>query len=206
MESLIEFSAPEIYDAAVVQDDAVSATTAGTALSLLLSEPLVLEGAHIPLSNARVLTLRTPVQAEDNVSVLGYIVSVQGYIQKSEGARAVVMADLGNATKVVEFPFGDPPPLEIPEGGLPIGEDFSEDEASENEVREDLNQDFVFDIFSLEQRPIRDNNPRLFHALPPFTICLTLHATRRTPQDYVMMLIEGIDVRAVPDPIDHLHG
>lgn len=141
--------------------------------------------------------------AEDEVSVLGYIVSVQGYIQKSEGARAVVLADLGNATKVVEFPFGDPPPIEIPEGGLPVGEEDEEDTGDEtDETREDLNQEFVFDVFSLEQRPNRDNNPAMFHPLPPFTICLSLHATRRTPQDYVSLMIEAIDIRAVPDPMD----
>ena len=201
MESLIEFSAPEIYDAVTAQSDTVSATTAGTALSVLLSEPLSLNGAG-PLSAARVLSLRAAVKAEDDTSVLGYVVSVQGYIQKSEGARAVVLADLGNATKVVEFPFGDPPPLEIPEGGLPIGDEESHETA--NEVREDLNQDFVFDVFSLEQRPNRENNPRMFHALPPFTICLTLHVTRRTAQDYAMLMIESIDIRAVPDPMDHL--
>jgi hypothetical protein len=202
MESLIEFSAPETYEASVVQADTVSGTTAGTALSLLLSEPLVLEGANSALSNARVLSLRAAVKAEDHVSVLGYIVSVQGSIQKSEGARAVVLADLGNATKVVEFPFGDPPPLEIPEGGLSL----DEEQELDNEVHDDLNQEFVFDVFSLEQRPVRDNNPRMFHALPPFTICLTLHATRRTPQDYAVLMIESIDIRAVPDPMDHLDG
>ena len=201
MESLIEFLAPETYDAAVVQADTVSGTTAGTSLVILLSEPLVLEGTNSPLSSARVLSLRAAVKAEDHVSVLGYIVSVQGAIQKSEGARAVVLADLGNATKVVEFPFGDPPPLEIPEGGLSLGD---EEHESDNEVRDDLNQEFVFDVFSLEQRPVRDNNPRMFHALPPFTICLTLHATRRTPQDYAVLMIESIDIRAVPDPMDHL--
>jgi hypothetical protein len=73
-------------------------------------------------------------------------------------------------------------------------------------VRDDLNQEFVFDVFSLEQRPIRDNNPRMFHALPPFTICLTLHATRRTLQDYAVLMIDSIDIRAVPDPIDHLEN
>jgi hypothetical protein len=201
MESLIEFSTHETYEAAVVQADTVSGTTAGTSLVIFLSEPLVLEGANSALSNARVLSLRAEVKAEDHVSVLGYIVSVQGSIQKSEGARAVVLADLGNATKVVEFPFGDPPPLEIPEGGLSLDNEVSE---NDGEVRDDLNQEFVFDVFSLEQRPVRDNNPRMFHALPPFTICLTLHATRRTPQDYAVLMIDSIDIRAVPDPIDHL--
>ncbi len=163
----------------------------------MLSEPLSLVGAGA-LSAARVLSLRAPVGAEDDVSVLGYIVSVQGSIQKSEGARAVVLADLGNATKVVEFPFGDPPPIEI-------GGDELADEATENEAAsEDLNQDFVFDVFSLEQRPNRDNNPEMFHALPPFTICLTLHATRRTAHDYVALMIDAIDIRAVPDPMDNL--
>ncbi|HEY0074641.1 MAG TPA: hypothetical protein VGB77_11100, partial [Abditibacteriaceae bacterium] len=89
MESLIEFSAPETYEASVVQADTVSGTTAGTSLVVFLSEPLVLEGTGSPLSNARILSLRAAVKAEDHVSVLGYIVSVQGSIQKSEGARAV---------------------------------------------------------------------------------------------------------------------
>lgn len=168
----------------------------------MLSEPLSLSGNN-PLSAARVLTLRATVKAEDDVSVLGYIVSVQGSIQKSEGARAVVLADLGNATKVVEFPFGEPPPLEIPEGGLPLSEEES-DEDAEDGAHEDLNQEFVFDVFSLEQRPNRDNNPAMFHALPPFSICLTLHATRRTAHDYVALMIDAIDIRAVPDPMDSM--
>lgn len=200
MEPLIEISRPEIYSAATVESSSVSSTTAGSALSILLNEPLVLNEAG-SLSGSRVLSLRAQVKAEDHVSVLGYIVSVQGYIQKSEGARAAVLADLGNATKVVEFPFGDPPPLEI--GGAE--EDASdEDETPETGAREDLNQDFVFDVFSLEQRPNIENNPATFHALPPFTICLTLHATRRTTQDYVSLMIDSIDIRAVPDPMDSM--
>lgn len=187
-----------------METGSTSSTTAGSALSVLLSEPLSLSGTGA-LSAARVLSLRAPVSAEDDVSVLGYIVSVQGSIQKSEGARAVVLADLGNATKVVEFPFGDPPPIEIPEGGLPLEEEGT---AEDEGARDDLNQDFVFDVFSLEQRPNRDNNPEMFHPLPPFTICLTLHATRRTAHDYVALMIDAIDIRAVPDPMDSMsdHG
>jgi hypothetical protein len=189
-----------------VGGSSTSSTTAGSALSILLSEPLALSGAG-PLSAARVLSLRAPVSAEDHVSVLGYVVSVQGSIQKSEGARAVVLADLGNATKVVEFPFGDPPPLEIPEGGL--SDEESDEEAEENDedeetAREDLNQEFVFDVFSLEQRPNIENNPAMFHTLPPLTICLTLHAIRRTPHDYVAVMVDSIDIRAVPDPMDSM--
>ena len=178
---MLKFGDPQVYEPQILKPQSVSHTPDGSALTMLFGEALSLQNEQDGLASAQILTVRVPVEACDTTAVVGYLVHLRGSVTKSAGARVVLTVALGGANAMWEWPYGELPasPEEVGADAGPVGEGF---------FRE---------LFSLETRPNREENPGGFYPLPPLAINMLLTAQRRTSQDVALAVVDSIDVRAV---------
>jgi hypothetical protein len=142
------------------------------------------------VSRTRCLSLEVPVKVNRAADFVGYLTDLRGFVSKTDGARVVLVADLGGAVRVHEFPYG---PLAVNDGvavPLPGGEPppASAGPGSTAELYRSA--------FSLERRPPRETNLP-YSPVPPFLATLLLVVQRRTADDFGTLQVDSLGVTAV---------
>ena len=126
-----------------------------------------IQGRDTPLSAITSLALELPAEILSKDSFIGYVSDLRGSCIKSLGARAILVAELGGTTFIQSFPYDEP--------------------------HEDEN--WFGQVFSFERRPNNDSGLPIV-PLPPFTINVTISVQRRTPEDFVQLTLDSIDLTA----------
>jgi hypothetical protein len=147
----------------------------------------VREGSEQPLNLVRVAAFRIPVMLPPNTIFVGYKTDIRGDVIKSEGARAVLVADVGGTVEVLEFPYGQ----EI--GSLPPITP-QQDQAQGN--AQESRKPFIHDIFSLQRTDSADDEAE-HPSVPSLLVTLQISVERRSALDQVHLFIDSLDIEAV---------
>ncbi|HEX9996948.1 MAG TPA: hypothetical protein VGB45_07385 [Abditibacterium sp.] len=194
----IQWGTFEGYNPEILPPDGFVVTPAGNFLSIVfagtdLSRTLELtlgpvgEGKEQPLNTVRMAAIRIPVTLPPETFFVGYKTDIRGDIIKSKGARAVVVADVGGTTRVLEFPYGQ----EI--GSPPSATDQTEQAPGNLKT---LSKPFLHDMFSLQRTDSKDDEAE--HPTVP-SLIVTLHVSveRKSSMDHVHLFIDSLDLEAV---------
>jgi len=85
----------------------ISFVSKGSYLSALLSGfEVAFEGQNDVLCNAYSVSFRVPVYVSENVEFLGFKSDIRGVVQKDEGCRVVLIADISGTTQVFQYTYG----------------------------------------------------------------------------------------------------
>jgi hypothetical protein len=167
MSNPIQFGPQEFVTPTVVsaQDVSVSPAPDDSAVAILFNNLVLALGAGCSeLSAVSIATLRLPASLPEDKGLIGYLADLRGFVQKDAGSRAVLMVDLGGTSKVIEFPYD-----------------------------EELNEDYTHDLFSLERRNSKNEEPAAL-PIPPYIITLILSVERRTPDSSVQLTLDSLDI------------
>ncbi len=151
---------------------AISATRSGRALSLIFDDLMVaLDGRDSSLSKTEMVTVRIPVTLDRSAPLAGYVEDLRGFARKTEGARVLILADLGGTGHLIEQPYG----AETPESA----------------------HDLLRTFFSL-QRALPPKKDACVCSRPaPYEATIMINVQRRTTNDSALVMIDSLDVCAI---------
>lgn len=151
---------------------AVSATRSGRALSLIFDDLMVaLDGRDGSLSKTELVTIRIPVTLDRSAPLTGYVEDLRGFARKTEGARVLILADLGGTGHLIEQPYG----AETPESA----------------------RDFLRTFFSLQRAPPPRKDPCVCPRPAPYEATIMINVQRRTTNESALVMIDSLDICAI---------
>jgi len=155
--------------------DKFSASRAGHSLALIFDNfRLNLQGGEAPLVGHASFAFEVPFELPRRRGLHGFFGALRGGVDQSAGARAVVLAAVGHATKVLTFPYG--------RSGL--GE-INRDLATGSEA-----------LFSIEGWPSEAEARGAAPPRPPLVVSITVIALRQTVEDAVLAQVDSLDIAA----------
>lgn len=158
-------------DALKQNEFSVNVSPDGEAMTVVFSNLQLAFPNGKAFSASKVATLRIPFALPDDRDLVGFVQDIRGHVQQTQGARLALIADLGGATKVFEFPY----------------DQHGDDGAN--------TRNFHFEMFSLARTG--QKNPSMQRpAVPSHAINFFLTAQRRTLDDEALITIDSFDVEA----------
>jgi hypothetical protein len=175
------------YDSAG-QESSMVTTVAddGSSVKFLLDRLTIsLNSNDAPFSGAVGLSGALSVTLPEELNLLGFLLAVNGHIDRTEGSQAVVTCSVGHGTQSVQWPLvsvaGTPTPT------MPRSRSA---DAEESRI---LSSEFRIECFTSDFNPSAVGVPP-FAALPPFPITVSLQTRRRAADEAIDIAVTDISV------------
>ena len=168
-----------LYDSAGQAPNMVR-TVAGDGLSVsFLLDRLTISlntGEGAAFAGALGLSGTLSVSVPEGLNLLGFLLVVNGHVDKTDGSQALLTCSIGHGTQSIQWPLVSMAGAEGPGSAETAGEDPGEISA--------LSTDFRVECFTSDFNPAMVGVPP-FPALPPFPITLGMQARRRAADEFV---------------------
>jgi hypothetical protein len=152
-----------------------NATRSGNALTIIFDDlGLDLQKPDAPHVGLASFAFEVPLVLPRQRGLFGVFASLRGDVVRTTGARAMLLVAVGNAAKVLDYPYGQSAPAETG-GELATG---------------------VNALFSIDHWPTDTESRGVAQPRPPMLVSLTLLAQRKTAEDGVLAQIDSLDISA----------
>lgn len=174
----LEWPAPALSRAG-----SVTVAPDGLKVSLLFDDfEAALEGSCKNLATTRTVGVRLPVRVDDELNVFGFFQELRGNVSKSPGARALVVLECLGACKVLDYPFDDP----YDAAGAGNAEESTGSVGGRDES-------ISAQLMTVLRRPAKSRGGP-FVQIPEYFATLFAVVERRTPDDFVRLSIDSLDM------------